>query len=475
MFDVAVIGAGVIGGFVARELSRYELKVAILEAGVDVAGGSSRANSGIVHAGFDAKEGTLKAKFNLLGNLLMPKVCAELGVKYKNNGSLVITDNEEDVDGLVDLMRRGTNNGVKGLSLLTAEEVKKLEPNISDNVVAALYAKTGGIVCPYGLTIAAIGNAMDNGAELFTDFKVNGVSDDKDYKVISSENGKTIKAKYIINCAGEGAEKIANVFGDYSFKMGARKGEYMLLDNCSNGYVNTTIFTLPTKAGKGILVSPTADGNVLIGPTSIEQDDYNKDIRQCAFAEIKQKASEMCKNIPYQNTITSFAGVRAYCDKHDFIIEQSNVNDSLFNVVGIESPGLTSAPAIGEYVASIVSKKFSAKLKKDFNPNRRPHDYFKKMSIEEKNALIAKRPEFGKIVCRCEEVTLGEIIDAMRENPKATTIDGIKLRTRAGMGRCQSGFCQPLVLESIMKEYSLEYKDVKKNTNGSEIIIGGKR
>lgn len=475
MFDVVVIGAGVIGGFVARELSKYELNVAILEGNTDVAGGSSRANSGIVHAGFDAKEGTLKAKFNLLGNIIMPKVCAELGVKYSNNGSLVITDNEDDVEGLVELMRRGRNNGVEGLSLLTADEVKNIEPNVSDNVVAALYAKTGGIVCPYGLTIAAVGNAMDNGVALYTNFKVSSVSDDGDYKIITSANGERVKAKYVINCAGEGCEKVANLFGDYSFKMGARKGEYMLLDNCSKGYVSSTIFTLPSKAGKGVLVSPTADGNILIGPTSIEQADYNKEIRRAAFDEIKEKASLMCKNIPYQNTITSFAGVRAYCDKHDFIIEESKTDNKLFNVVGIESPGLTSAPAIGEYVAKEVSKKFGAKQKNDFNPYRRAHDYFKKMSIEEKNALIKERPEFGKIVCRCEEVTLGEIIDAMRENPRATTVDGIKLRTRAGMGRCQSGFCQPLVLETIMKEYSLDYKDVKKNANGSEIIIGGKR
>ncbi len=474
MFDVAVIGAGVIGAFVARELSRYDLKIAIIEKGSDVSGGASRANSGIVHAGFDAAEGSLKAKFNLLGNIKMPQVCKELGVKYEKNGSLVITDSEEGVEGLVKLLRRGKENGVEELYLLTGEEVKKIEPNITDSVVAALYAKTGGIVCPYGLTIAAVGNAMDNGAELYTDFSVESVKDNGDGWELIDENGKCIRAKYVINCAGAGSQKIANLFGDFSFKIGARKGEYMLLDNCSNGFVKSTIFTLPTKAGKGILVSPTVDKNVLIGPTSIEQEDFNKDVRIPAFDEIKEKASAMCKNIPYQNTITSFAGVRAYSDRGDFIIEESKVKN-LFNASGIESPGLTSAPAIGEYVAKFVAEKFNAREKNNFNPNRRPHDYFKSLSIEEKNALIKERPEYGKIICRCEEVTLGEIIDAMRQNPKAKTVDGIKLRTRAGMGRCQSGFCQPQVLETIMKEYSLDYGEVLKGGKNSNIIIGGKR
>lgn len=471
MFDVAVIGAGVIGGFVARSLAKYQLNVVIVEAGMDVAGGSSRANSGIVHAGFDAAEGSLKAKFNVLGNRMMEKTCKELGVKFVNNGSLVITDSLDGVDGLRELIVRGHKNGVEGLSLLSAEETKMIEPNITDNVVGALYAKTGSIVCPYGLTVAAIGNAMDNGVELVRNFKVV----EFDGNSITSEKGEKIQAKYFINCAGANSEMVANCFGDHSFKQGYRKGEYVLLDNSTKGYVKTTVFTLPTKAGKGVLVSPTVDNNILVGPTSVEEEYFDNSIRREGFEEIKSKASAMCKNIPFHNTITSFAGVRNYCDRHDFVIEESVACDKLFNVVGIESPGLTSAPAIGDYVAEYVAKKFDAKINIKFNPNRKSYHFFKDLSIEEKNALIKERPEFGKMVCRCEEVTLGEIIDAMRMNPKATTLDGVKLRTRAGMGRCQSGFCQPTTLKIIMQEYGLSFDEVLKNTEGSNVIVGGEK
>jgi len=471
MFDVVVIGAGVIGGFVARSLTKYRLKVAIVEAGMDVANGSSRANSGIVHAGFDAKEDSLKAKFNLLGNQMMQEVCSDLGVKYLNNGSLVITDTIEGVEGLKDLLKRGEKNGVKGLKLLSKEEVKEIEPNVTDEVVGALYATTGGIVCPYGLTVASVGNAMDNGAEFFRDFKVVKV----EKSTIVSENGEKISAKYFINCAGANSQEIANLFGDYSFKQGYRKGEYMLLDNSTDGYVKTTVFTLPTKAGKGVLVSPTVDGNVIVGPTSVEEDFFDNSIRREGFDELKEKANLMCKNLPLQNTITSFAGVRNYCDRNDFIIEESSACKNLFNVVGIESPGLTSAPAIGDYVAEIVAKKFNAEKNLAFNPKRKSYHYFKSLSIEQKNALIKERPEYGKIVCRCEEVTLGEIIDAMRMNPKAVTIDGIKMRTRAGMGRCQSGFCQPTTLQLIMQEYGVTFDKVLKGGKNSNVIVGGEK
>lgn len=468
MFDIAVVGAGVTGAFVARSLVKYDLKVAILEAKEDVSGGASRANSGIVHAGFDAAVNSLKAKFNVLGNKMMEKVATELGVKYKKNGSLVITDSEEGVEGLVELMRRGKANGVENLTLLTAEEVKEIEPNITDNVVAGLHAEEGGIICPYGLTIAAVGNAMDNGAALYTNFELDKVVG----TTLIAKDGREIQAKYVINCAGAGSQKVANIFGDYSFTIGYRKGEYILLDNCSKDFASHTIFTLPTKAGKGVLISPTVDSNILIGPTSIEQGENDTSIRREGFENIQQNASRMCKNIPYANTITSFAGVRAYCDRGDFIVEQSTI-ENLYNVVGIESPGLTSAPAIGEYVAEQVAKKFGAKANKNFNPTRRSYDFFKKMSIEEKNALIKERPEFGKIICRCEEVTLGEIIEAMKVNPPATTIDGIKLRTRAGMGRCQSGFCQPSVLQIIMDTYGCEVGEVRKNSKNSNVIVGG--
>ncbi len=470
MQKIAVIGAGVIGGFVARELAKYNFDITLIEKGVDVCSGASRANSGIVHGGFDAVEGSLKAKFNVLGNKLMPSVCKELGVKYKNNGSLVLSY-EENTSALETLKTRGETNGVKGLEILDGERVLELQPNISDAVKYALYAPTGGIVCPYNLTFAVIGNAMDNGVKLLTNFEV---VDIKSGFEIISKDGRKVQADYIINCAGGGSQIIANMLGDYSFKIGYRKGEYMLLDNSTGNFSKCTLFTLPTKAGKGVLVSPTVDGNTILGPTSVEENDYDVSVRQPAFDEIKENANKMCKNLPLNCVITSFAGVRAYCDRHDFIIEESKVN-GLYNVVGIESPGLTASPAIGEYVAEFVAKKFNATVNESFNPHRKPSDYFKLLSDEEKNKIIKEKPEYGKIICRCESVTLGEILDAMRINPKATTIDGIKLRTRAGMGRCQSGFCQPSVLETIVAEYGIPFDKVSKNGGNSKIITGGEK
>ena len=470
MYDVAVIGAGVVGGCVARELARFSLKTVVLERGADAVQGASKANSGIVHAGFDAKEGTLKAKFNVLGNKMMEDYCKELGVKFRNNGSLVVAFAEEDIPKLYELKERGEKNGVSDLEVIDKEELFKLEPHINKNAVGALYAKTGGIVCPYNLAIAALGNAMDNGVDFITDFEVVK----REGNAVYSANGDKIEAKYFINCAGAGSEKVANAFGDFSFKVGYRKGEYMLLDKTSGYFADRTLFSLPTKAGKGVLISPTVDGNLLVGPTSIEEDEFDNGIRRDAFNELKEKASMLGDNPPYYDVITSFAGVRVYSDRHDFVIEESKVAP-LFNVAGIESPGLTSAPAIGVYVAGFVAEKLGAKEKPDFNPIRRPENFFKNMTVKEKNDYIAKHPEYGKIVCRCESVTLGEILDAIRENPKAKTIDGVKLRTRAGMGRCQSGFCQPTVLETLEKECGLKFNEVTKNGKKSYIIVGGEK
>lgn len=473
MYDIAVIGGGVVGGFVARECTRYGLDVVLLEAGADVASGASRANSGIVHAGFDAPTGSNKARFNVEGSALMPEVCRELGVRYNRNGSLILALDESQKASLSELYDRGVRNGVRELRILSAEEVKEREPNVADGVTGALYAPTGGIVCPFGLTIAAVGNAMDNGAELMTDFTVAGVRDCEGGREVVAADGRTARAKYFVNCAGAGSGRVAALFGDNSFTIHARKGEYILLDRMY--FVNHTLFTVPTKAGKGVLVTHTTDGNIMLGPTSVEQADFDNSIRREGFKDILDKARAMVKNLPLSDTITSFAGVRAYSNRHDFIVEPSAAAADLYNVAGIESPGLTSAPAIGRYVAAYIADKFGARPNPGFNPNRKPETFFKDMTAAQKNALIQERPEFGRIICRCETVTLGEILDAVRANPPARTLDGVKLRTRAGMGRCQSGFCQPSVLEILQKEYGLAFDQVTKNGGKSFIITGGEK
>ncbi len=473
MFDVAVIGGGVIGATILRKLTKYRLNVIMLEKESDVSMGQSRANSGIVHAGFDAKENTNKAKFNKLGNEMMQEYCAQLGVKYVNNGSLVIAFDDEQLQVLNDLLQRGKQNGIKGLSIIGREELLKLEPNLSKNVIGALYAKTGGIVCPYELTIASVGNAMDNGAELKLNFDVKSIEKNDDGYIIKSSQGEVVESKLVINCAGYGSQKIANLVGDYSFKIGGRRGEYILLDRESGDFVNHTIFCTPTKNGKGILITQTVDGNVLLGPTAEVIDDDSTITTAQGLSKVKEIAMQMADNIPFYNTITSFSGVRAFCDRNDFIIEESSVSKGFINVAGIESPGLTSAPAIAEYVVDeLVSKNVELVENESFNGVRQPDYFFNKLSVEEKNKIIKENPSYGNIVCRCEKITEGEIIRAITENPKATTIDGVKRRTRAGMGRCQGGFCQPRVAEIIANTLIIGLQDVTKNGGKSNVIIG---
>lgn len=473
MFDVLVVGGGVIGGATLRELTKYNLKVCMAEKESDVAMGQSKANSGIVHAGYDAKVGTNKAKFNVLGNAMMERYASDLGVKYKNNGSLVVAYSSNEIETLNELKSRGEKNGVTNLYIIDSEELKKLEPNIQDNAVGALLAKTGGIVCPYELTIASIGNAMDNGAKLYLNFEVCKVEKiDGGFKVYS-KNGEVIKAKVVINCAGLNSGKISKLFGDDSFEIGGRKGEYILLDKESGNFVSHTIFKTPTEKGKGILVTQTVDGNILLGPTAELVDSGDTDTTENGLAFIQKSASETCKNVPFYNTITSFSGVRAYSNRHDFIIEESKLVKNFINVAGIESPGLTSAPAIGKYVVDeFVSKILPLDKNESFNGVRKPDYFFKNLSVEEKNEIIKKDARYGKIVCRCEEITEGEIVRAICENPKATTVDGVKRRVRAGMGRCQGGFCQPHVAEIIARELNVPITEVTKSGNESKLLVG---
>jgi len=473
VFDVAVIGGGVVGGLVLRELTKYKLNVCLLEKESDVAMGASKANSGIVHAGFDAPTGSNKAKFNVLGNKMMESVTAELGVKFKRNGSLVVAFSEEDIKTLATLRARGEENGVEGLEIIDGARLREMEKNISDAALAALYAPTGGIVCPYELTIAAIGNAMDNGAELFTDFAVKKIGKENGGYVLIAENGREVKAKAVINCAGLYSGKIAEMIGDNDINVSARKGEYVLLDRECGDFVSHTLFFTPTPKGKGVLITQTVDGNILIGPTASEQADGNTETSADGLSFVMEKAMQICKKPPFSNIITSFAGVRAYSDRHDFIIEKSKKAKGFIHCAGIESPGLTASPAIAEYVVkTLVGSLLALERNESFNGTRMPDGYFKDLPIEEKNKIIERDPSYGKIVCRCERITEGEILRSLRVNPPATDIDGVKRRTRSGMGRCQGGFCQPHIAELIAKERGVTLTEVTKNGEGSNLLVG---
>lgn len=471
MFDVVVIGAGVTGGMIARELSKYDLKICILEKMNDVAMGATRANSAIVHAGFDAAPRSKKAKFNVKGSEMMEQVAKELGVKYKRNGSLVIGFNDEDKKEIEKLYRRGCENGVKELLVLDKQTVHQLEPNLSESVECALYAPTGAIICPYELTIAAIGNAMDNGAELKCNFEVTALEKvEGGYEVVSGD-GRKVQTRIVINAAGVYADAIAALAGDNSFSIQPRRGEYILLDKECGEIVSHTIFRTPSKMGKGILVTPTVDGNLLTGPTSVDITD-KEDTTTTAegFDKIIKEALENVNNIPFGKTITSFCGLRATGSTGDFIINAPV--EGFINVAGIESPGLSSAPAIAEYVAELVAEQgITMSLKKDFNPYRAPMHHFREASIEEKMEVIRKDKSYGKIVCRCEGITEGEILAALRTNPKATDLDGVKRRTRAQMGRCQGGFCSPHIVEMIAAELQIPMEKVTKSGGKSYVNI----
>ncbi len=473
MYDIIVIGGGVIGGTVFRELTKYNLSVCLLEKENDVAMGQSKANSGIVHAGFDAPEGSLKAKFNVLGSKMMKEYAKELGVKYVNNGSLVVAFSNEDIQTLQTLKKRGEVNGVEGLYIIDGEELHKIEPSISKNAVGALVAPTGAIICPYELTIASIGNAMDNGGTLITDFDVCQIQKTSDTFKITSTDGNVVEGKIIINASGINSGKIANLAGDDTITVKGRRGEYILLDRESGDLVSHTLFFTPTKKGKGILVSQTVDNNIILGPTAEEVDVATTETTANGLANVISKAGEMITSVPLYNTITSFTGVRAYSDKHDFIIEESAKVKGLINLAGIESPGLTSAPAIAKYtVEEIVSKLIVLTKNEKFNGVRKPDYFFKNLTVEEKNELIKKDKTYGRIICRCESITEGEIIRAVRENPKATSIDAVKRRTRAGMGRCQGGFCQPYVAEIIARELNIPFEQVTKSGKNSNLVVG---
>ncbi|MBQ8028412.1 MAG: NAD(P)/FAD-dependent oxidoreductase [Clostridia bacterium] len=474
-YDVAVIGAGVCGAMVTREMSKYDLSVVMLEKCNDVSMGTSKANSAIVHAGFDAEVGTLKAKLNVQGASLMAYYCNKLNVPYKNIGSLVVAYSWDDMQTLEVLFERGFNNGVPNMQIISQEELRTMEPYISDEAIGALWAPTAGIVSPYELAIASTENAVMNGAKVRRNSGVFAIEYKNDMFVISTASG-VIKAKYVINCAGVFADQIAAMIGDTSFKIIPRKGEYYLLDKTEKKMVNHVLFRCPSPMGKGILVTPTAHGNVLMGPTAIDLDFDSKldmDTTIEGLDIVKDAVKQVIPNLTTRNAITSFAGLRAHIESEDsdFVIAPSKVNEHFINVAGIESPGLTAAPAIARYVGNIFKQIAPQYVKKENFQSKRPAPIrVNELSLEERKALVAKDSRYGKIICRCEGITEGEIIDAIKAPCGARDVDGVKRRTRAGMGRCQGGFCGSKVVEILARELDVPMNQITKHGDRSKIL-----
>lgn len=471
-YDVAVIGAGVVGSLITRELSKYNIKVALLERCNDCAMGATKANSAIVHAGFDAMPGTLKAKLNVRGVELMKKVCGELNVPLKNNGALVVAFSEDEIPHLEELKKRGEKNGVPDLRVVGKEELAELEPNIGETAVGALVAPTSSIVCPYELTIAAVENAVTNGAQFLRNCEVTGIDySDGEFR-LSTSLGE-ITAEYVINAAGVHSGEIASLIGDESIEIVVRHGDYYLLDKSQGTLVSRTIFQCPTKMGKGVLVSPTVDGNLIVGPSA--EDIENGDDVATTTVGLNKIYNSAIKSVPavsLRNAITSFSGNRAHPTTDDFIIGSSKVNEKFINAAGIESPGLSSAPAIAEMVEGIINELSGGFEKKgDFNPIRPEPVRFRNMTTEERAKLIEKNKAYGRIICRCETITEGEILDAIHAPAGARDVDGVKRRTRAGMGRCQGGFCGSKVVEILARELGTEMNEITKFGGQSKIMF----
>lgn len=469
-YDVAVVGAGVVGGLIARELSRYKLSVALLEKCNDVAMGTTKSNSAIVHGGFDAVNGTIKAELNVKGTAMMHELCKKLSVPYKNNGSLVVAFSEDEMKHIAVLYERGVKNGVPGLSVIDKEQLRKIEPNISSEAVGALLCESAGIVCPYELTIASVENAVTNGVEFIRNCEVKAISDNGEIYTLETSQGE-ISAKFIINAAGNYSDDLARMVGDDSIHLVPRKGEYYLLDKSVGNLATHTIFQCPNEMGKGILVTPTVDGNLLIGPTALNMDDKeDNDTTPEGLREIVEKALKSVPTVSVRNAITSFAGVRAHPVNDDFIIGWSEKSERFLNVAGVESPGLSASPAIAVLVREILSEKAELTEKEDYTEERKAPVRFRHMNDEERAELIKKNSAYGRIVCRCETITEGEINDAINAPAGARDVDGVKRRTRAGMGRCQGGFCGSKVVEILARELNVPMNEITKFGGESKII-----
>lgn len=470
-FDVLIIGAGVTGAMIARNLAKYDVKVALLDKENDVGNLTSNANSAIVHSGYDPLPGTNKAKFNVSGNKMFDEICEDLDVNFYRVGSLTVALYDEQLPLLKELAERSKQNGVE-VKLLSAEEVKKMEPNINPNVKGALFAPTAGIVDVFNFVVHAVENAVDNGVKLFLNEEVKSiVKEGEYYKVITQK--EEFYSKVVINAAGCYADKIASMVEPIDWKITPRKGEYFVLDHYKEGLVNHVIFPLPSEKGKGILVTMTTSGNYLVGPSSEltdEKDDYRTD--PPTLKNVRAQASEMVPSIPFNQVIRVFAGNRPTCTRHDFVIEYSKKDKNFINVGGIESPGFVSSPAIGKYVVEqLVKPILSLKEKANYNPKvRKYHRLYNEMRSDDYK-FSNEHLNYSEIICNCEKVTLGEILDVLSRSNPPHSVKALKRRTRAGFGKCQGGFCQPRVVLILAKYYGVSPLEINYDGEFSPILL----
>ena len=470
-YDIAVIGCGVIGAAIARQLSQYRLSVCVLEKENDVAVGTTKANSAIIHAGYDPKPGSMMAKLNVRGVELVKELAPNLHFPYQPIGSLLLAFTEENLKTVEVLYQRGRQNGVPDLQILSAEEVREMEPNINPEIKGALYAPSAGIVSPWRMALAFAESAVRNGVELRRNCPVTGISKTADGYELDTPSGK-ISAQYVVNATGVDAFAVASLLKQPSYEMKPNRGEYYLMDKCAGNTVHHVIFQCPTEVGKGILVSPTVDGNLIVGPNA-EPVEGAKETGTTAdgLAFVRKMALLSVPGLNWRDSIRNFAGVRANTNIDDFQIRW--LEPGFLDVAGIKSPGLSSAPAIGEYVAELLMEQGVQLLRKEQFQEELPETVrFKELSPEEKKQAVQKNPLYGRIICRCETVTEGEMVDALHSPIPPVSIDGIKRRCGAGMGRCQGGFCGPRVHEIIARETGMPMEAVMQDRAGMVIITG---
>ena len=472
MYDAVIIGGGAVGCAVARYLSCYRLSICLVERGEDVCVGTSKANSAICHAGFDAPVGSAKARFNVEGSRMMEGLSQELDFPYRRCGSLVLCFDEAELPHLRELLERGVQNGVEGLEILDRAALRALEPAVSDKAVAALWAPTGAVLCPFGMTIALAENAAANGCAFRFNTEVARI-ERRDGFFRLHTGGDCIDTRVVISAAGVYGDALHNQLCANKLTIVPRRGEYCLLDRTCGQLVQHTIFQLPSAMGKGVLVTPTVHGNLLVGPTAVDQPDKDRTATTAeGLRSVAETAAKSVENLPMRDVITSFAGLRAHLSgpEDDFIVGEST--DGFFEAVGIESPGLSSAPAIGRYLAELAAAKLHAAEKEDFIAQRRDMPHPREMDFASRQDLIARDPAYGQVICRCEGVTEGEIRDAIRRVPGARSLDGVKRRVRAGMGRCQGGFCGPKVMELLSRELHVPITALTKGGGESRLLAG---
>lgn len=464
MFDIIIIGAGVIGSMIARTLSKYKLDILVLEKENDVGNGASCANSAIIHSGYDPEPGSLKAQMNVRGNYLFDQVARELDVEFERIGSITLANTLEEVEILEQLYERAKQNNVE-VRILEKEELIAIEPNITAKVIKGLLAPTCGIINPFELVVAAMENAIDNGVTLHLEEQVIGIQRLEQSFNVNTNKG-SYQTKYVINCAGVYSDEVNEMVNEKSFTIKPRRGEYFVLDHFDDSYIRHVLFNVPTSKGKGVLVSPTTHYNYLVGPSSEfveEKTDVSTDKE--TLDNVKVNAYSLVDNLRMDKQIRIFSGIRAVSDQGDFLIEETS--PYFINVAGIQSPGLASSPAIAEKVEGLIKNK---ELKDNYNPYRRPLPRLNKKTTEERIKLCKENPLFGKIICRCEQISEGEIIDVIHRSCGATTIKGVKKRVRPGFGKCQGGFCEAYVLKILARELGKEMNDIVYGKSNSYIL-----